>query len=187
MGRLGDAEGITRRSSPRPGCGVISAIPRERSSRCDDQSLHRAIRQAWTPRHGRPGALAPASRSVRMAWWQSALPLGLRLAQGERGLFSPLQGVPEAGLCCRVQQLPGSQAAGRRSGRRSSVVCAQLTKLINPTNIRLLIAPMAASSRTSGPRETTRLAIKKSLKAGLIPFYPRGRSARCCCLHAFTQ
>ena len=43
-------------------------------------------------------------------------------------------------------------------------------KLSRPTNTRLLIAPIAASNWTSGPKETDKLAIKNSLKADMTLF-----------------
>ena len=42
-------------------------------------------------------------------------------------------------------------------------------RFIRPKSTMLLMAPTAANSRTSGPMETTREAMKTFLKAGLIP------------------
>jgi hypothetical protein len=54
---------------------------------------------------------------------------------------------------------------GSKRGRRS----LHGTRFIRPKSKRLLMAPKAANSRTSGPMETTREAMKTFLKAGSNP------------------
>ena len=62
-----------------------------------------------------------------------------------------------------------TQLRKQRIDRVSRQSSTQWTRFITPSNSRLLTAPKAARSLTSGPREALRLAIKTFLKAGLIP------------------
>ena len=70
---------------------------------------------------------------------------------------------PRADRSARLLQ----QGVDRELAQRG--VAARLVRFIRPNSTRLLMAPTAANSRTSGPMETTREAMKTFLKAGLIP------------------